>query len=104
MTTKKYYMLNFTEYKNLLESFNIIHNETEKRRFDVMTRRLLESAVNKDYRMSSKKKDVIHIWNRYNKYMADWNRFSRRLNHRTREGGPCGDYSHLAYNGATDNF
>lgn len=97
-------MLNFTEYKNLLESFNITRNETEKRRFDVMTRRLLESAVNKDYRMSSKKKDVIYIWNRYNKYMADWSRFSRRLKHRTREGGSYGDYSHLAYNGVTGDF
>ena len=77
----------------------------EKKRFKIMSnKRLQDAGVN--FKKFETDKEVISGWHKYNKNEADWEKYCRKSKHERRSllKGGFVDYSHLAYNGVSDDF
>lgn len=93
--------MNVTEFKRRLSKLIDITIEAELRRFEKISNKKLEIAGISVKRIVTDK-DVTDAWNVFNKNQADWEAYCRRpkpvLNNN------YVDYSHLAYNGVTEDF
>lgn len=97
--------MNCTDFKKKASDIVNITNEAEKNRYQKISRKELQRAgVN--IRNITTDKEVKQAWRKFNKYQADWEKYCRKSKHFERNllKGSFVDYSHLAYNGVTDDF
>ena len=94
-----------TEFKIRVSEVINFSNEAERKRYSKISNKQLQQA-GVDYKKIFTDKDVKKGWWKFNKYQADWETYCRKSKHeaRMRKNDDYIDYSHLAYNGVTDNF
>lgn len=94
-----------TEFKIRVSEVINFSNEAERKRyFKISNKQLQQAGV--DYKKIFTDKEVKEGWRKFNKHQADWEAYCRKSKHeaRMRNNGDYVDYSHLAYNGVTDDF
>lgn len=93
-----------SEFKVKVAELINITLEAEKKRYKIMSNRRLRSAgVN--FKKIVTDAEVKAGWNKYNKYEADWEKYCRKaMSIKLPKDWYVDDYSHLAYNGVTDDF
>lgn len=97
--------MNCTEYKKRVSELVNISIPAELKRFKIMSNKRLQQA-GVDFKKFQTDKEVIEGWKKYNKKEAEWEKYCRKSKHvgRSLLKGSFVDYSHLAYNGVTDDF
>lgn len=97
--------MDISEFKNRIYEIIVFQSESEKKRFELISNKQLRNAgiYRKDICTD---KDVRQAWIKFNKHQADWERYCRASKQEVRFGKKYfyGDYSHLAYNGVSDDF
>lgn len=94
--------MNITEFKKRILDLKLINNNSkEKQRFHEMTNRSLYGINIKTINTPSQ---IREAWLKYNKLQEEWEEIDSRLTQTLNKSTGCIDFSHLAYNGVTDDF
>ena len=92
-----------SEFKKRVSEIINITIEAEKKRYEIMSyRRLQRAGVN--FKKITTDAEVKEGWDKFNKYEADWEKYCRRPKPKLEHDWYNNTYSHLAYNGVTDDF
>lgn len=97
-----------TEFKDKVSEIITFANEAEQKRFLLVSNKNLKRA-GVSVKTISADKEVKEAWRKFNKHQADWDAYCRKSKHENRHLfktflNDYQDYSHLAYNGVTDDF
>jgi hypothetical protein len=93
--------MNITEFKKQVLTYVTFSTKKEKERVFETTNKSLSGISLKNLKTPD---DVRSAWIRYNKLQEEWEEIDRRLAKTLNKSTGYIDFSHLAYNGVTDDF